>query len=122
MEAYIDGLSTENMKDLLKVNDALIELAQMLARSSSLVSESSYIANEIKKRSYQNYVASSIGQNKAFQSAMLIKDYISSKCAAEASVALYADRINRAITHTLETLRTVASSLREEYRTLKYQT
>lgn len=120
MENYIQDLDKEAMKDIQVLSECIIELAQQLARSASICSDATFLSNTAKKQAYFNYVSSIESQQKYHLSPMLIKDFISSKYAEEAACEIYAERINRALTHTLEGLRSVLSAAKTEFQTLAY--
>lgn len=88
-----------------------------LASSASLVAESGFLYNQAKKKAYHTLKTSSEA-NQEYYSPMLAKDYINSCCAAESYLYEFAQRLNSAVTHTLDALRTAISA---EKQNLLYQ-
>lgn len=120
MENFVVGLDKGNLKDLQVLSETLIDLASQLARSASLVADAEQILAKAKRQAYLNYVASSKSQGYK-HSPSLVKDFVSSKFDEELRCAVYADRINKALTHSGEWIRSIMSATKTELQTLHYQ-
>lgn len=84
-------------------------LVTYLASSAALVSEAGRIYNKTKQRAY-NSLAMSSEANRQYYSAMLAKDFISAKCGDEFYAYEFAQRVNSAVTHALDAIRTAISA------------
>jgi hypothetical protein len=102
----IDPISTN---DLGAMKDKAVTLVGYLARSATLVAEAKRILNAEKKIAYEKleFRYASTGRD---LKPMLAKDYISAKCGEGQYVADMADRMNAALTHTMEMMRSIMSA------------
>lgn len=110
----IDAKSIDEMKQ------KGLELVGYLSRSAVLVADAGKLYNDAKVKAYHTLKASSEAQ-KQYYSPMLAKDYVAAKCATECHAYELAERINRAITHSLEILRSVLSAEKTQLAYLNNQ-
>lgn len=109
-----------NTKDLDEMKVKGSELIGYLSRSAVLVAEANRLYNDAKVKAYHRLKASSEAQ-KNYYSPMLAKDYVAASCATEQRAADLAERINKAITHSLEFLRSAMSAEKTQLAYLNQQ-
>lgn len=104
-------------------SDVLITDLQMLLASMAFVNEqmakSKQVLNVAKTKAYQQlrFELKAIGET---FSPMLAKDYINSSCIQEAYAFDICERCSRTIVHTIDSLRTCISALKEQFKNLDY--
>lgn len=75
------------------------------------------------KQVYERYVrAEQPDHSRTFVSASILKDYINARVGEWTSIVSRAERQNAAITHSLDALRSILSSLKEERKISNYST
>lgn len=120
MQDYIAALDYQDLKDMQILSEVLLSLAQKISRSASLVADATYLAAKARKQAYQNFTELSKIQETKF-SPMILKDYISAQYAEELRCEVLAERVNRAVTHVADAVRSILSAAKTEFETLKYQ-
>ncbi len=100
----------------------LIDQVGLLCQSLAFVNEQQAIAkeqlNQVKVKAYEKMVRL-YGDQKYF-SPSLAKDYVNSVCGEAQYNYDICERCTRTIVHTLDTLRTCISALKEEFKTINY--
>jgi len=124
LQSCMDWLDTNGKKyEQTQSLTILIDDAGKLTASLAFVNQQMAIAkrvlNKKKSEEYLNVEASLTAQGKSL-SPMLMKDYVASKCYEEQFNYDLAERCSRTIVHTLDTLRTIISCLKEELKVLQY--
>lgn len=101
----------------------LIDQLGLLCQSMAFINNQMAVAksefNKAKVRAYNNLILSSEA-NRSYLSPMLAKDYVSAKCEEQAYNYDVCERASRTITHTIESLRTCISALKEESKLAGY--
>lgn len=121
MQTFIEGLEGSDVKDISILSQILLTLSSKLARSANLVAEAGMIASTAKRKAYLNFSETAKAQGLDF-SPMIIKDFILTQCGEELRCYEYSDRINAALTHSMDCCRSILSAAKTEYATLSYQT
>lgn len=121
MQNFIESLENSDVKDISILSQILLTLSSKLARSANLVAEASMIASTAKRKAYLNFSETAKAQGLDF-SASIVKDFVATQCGEEMRCYEYSNRINAALTHTLEACRSVLSAAKTEFSTLHYQT
>lgn len=96
-----------NRDNINEVQDKLIDLAAM----SSLSAETVAAANKILKKTQEIMITRFRSSNLP---ASILKLQIDGKCAEEFAMFTLADRLNAAITHSIDSLRTIVSYAKTE--------
>lgn len=91
----------------------LIELTNIAARANYLMAELKRNFRVSKKDAYMKLQASSLANDKYFTPS-LAKDYIDSCCSNTGYLYDLAERLSRTVTHTINAIRTIISSLKAE--------
>lgn len=121
LDGYHAALCTPfETKDLDEMKRKGAELIGCLSRSAVLVADANRIYNDAKVRAYHRLKATSEA-SKSYYSPMLAKDYVAALCANEQRAADLAERINKAITHTIEFLRSAMSAEKTQLAYLNQQ-
>jgi len=111
-------------KDMAQDGEALhaylVELTNVMSRANFLMAEYGRKFRKEKKVAYLNLSASSEAQKK-YYAPSLAKDYIDSQCSESGYIYDLAERLSRLISHTIDAIRTVISSLKSEREFSKYQ-
>lgn len=94
-------------------------LTTYLASTAAMVAEAGRFRNQAKTKAYQTLALSSVA-NAKYYSANLAKDYIAAKCSDEGYVYELADRMNAAVTHALDMVRTCISAEKQLLSNLNY--
>lgn len=100
--------------------DQLGILCKTMAFVNGQMAEAKMLLNNKKQRAYETLAASSIANEKYFAPS-LARDYISSKCAIEQYEYDLCERCSRTVVHTIDALRSIISSLKEELKIASYQ-
>jgi hypothetical protein len=98
--------------------DQVGTLCQALAFINGQQAVAKKLLNKAKVRAYEKMVRQ-YGEQKYF-SPSLAKDYVNSLCDDEQYNYDICERATRTIVHTLDTLRTCISALKEEMKTINY--
>ena len=98
--------------------DQVGKLCQSLAFVNSQMAVAKAQLNDAKVKAYEKMVRL-YGEQKYF-SPSLAKDYVNALCKEEHYAYDICERTSRTIVHTLDTLRTCISALKEEMRTINY--
>lgn len=120
-DLYVQALNYEECKDMQVLCKVIIDASSMLARSASLVADSQKLLADAKKNAYHTWLLSAKAQG-IKMSPMLVRDYVNAQFAEELQCSFYSDRVNRMLTHVLQSLNCVLSAEKAEMLTLKYQT
>lgn len=94
-------------------------LVKVMAFANGQMAQAKRELNEAKVRSYNKLIASQRAAGFDI-SPMLAKDYVAAQCAKEQYAYDLAERCSRTCVHTIETLRTCISALKEEMRNLQF--
>lgn len=121
MQSYVASLDYEDIKDIQILNEVLISLAQKVCRSASLVADSEKILADAKRAAYLNYMVSSKAQGYNWAPS-LVKDFVQAQFSEELRCALYAERSNRGLTHSMQAIISILSATKAELQTLHFQT
>ena len=105
--------------DISLMLTTLSTLVTYLASSASLVAESGLYYNQAKYKAFNGLTNAKDANGKA-KPASLIKEYIQSKCSNEGFVYEFAQRLNAAITHTIEAVRTAISAEKSLNHSMSY--
>lgn len=119
-EALMQGDQVLDTKDLDAMKEKGMLLVGYLARSATLVAVSKKFLNEAKVKAYHRLKASSEAA-KDYYSPMLAKDYVSAQCSEAHYVADLADRVNAALTHAIEFIRSAMSAEKTQLAYLNQQ-
>lgn len=84
-------------------------LVTYLASTAAMVAEAGKYYSQAKTRAYQTLAMSSAA-NAKYYSPSLAKDYISSRCSDEGYIYEFAQRMNAAVTHAADMIRTFISA------------
>ena len=107
-------------EDIQACNNYLIDLTTIQARANYLMAEYGKKLREEKKQAYLTLSASSAAQEKYFAPS-LARDYVNSLCHETAYIFDLSERLSRLITHTIDAMRTIISSLKLERGHATYQ-
>lgn len=100
--------------------DKLGELTVSLAFVNTQMAVSKKELNRTKSRAYSSLIGSSIA-NEQYFAPSLAKDYISAKCEEAQFNYDLAERTSRSLTHTIDSIRTAISALKEDLKVSQYQ-
>lgn len=109
----IESVEPTLMEDVSACNAYLIDLTTMQARANYLMAEYAKIFRKEKRQAYLNLTATSIAHQQYFAPS-LAKDYIDSQCHETGYIYDLSERLSRTISHTIDAMRTVISSLKLE--------
>jgi hypothetical protein len=99
--------------------DKLGELTVSLSFVNNQQAIAKRILNERKVSAYNNLIGSSVA-NEIYFAPSLAKDYISAKCSKEAYDFDLCERCSRSIVHTIDSIRTAISALKEDAKMNSY--
>lgn len=99
--------------------DQLGMLCKSLPFVNEQMAEAKSVLNKKKITAYESLAASSIA-NQEYFAPSLAKDYISAKCEKEQFEYDLCERCSRTLTHTIDAVRTIISSLKEEMKIASY--
>lgn len=112
----LKGIPDNDITVMLQAGSMLVTY---LASSAAMVAEAGKYYSQAKVRAY-NSLALSSSANAKYYSPSLAKDYIASKCSDEGFIYEFACRMNAAITHSLDMLRTAVSAEKQLLSNLQY--
>jgi hypothetical protein len=84
-------------------------LVTYLASTAAMVAEAGKYYSQAKTRAYHTLAISSSANDK-YYSPSLAKDYVASRCSDEGYIYEFAQRMNAAVTHSLDMIRTCISA------------
>jgi hypothetical protein len=99
--------------------DKLGELTVSMAFVNNQMALAKRALNEKKVSAYNNLIASSVA-NEQYFAPSLAKDYISAKCSQEQFDYDLCERCSRSIVHTIDSIRTAISALKEDAKMNSY--
>ncbi len=123
LKGYFETIRTiekDITEDIQACNDYLIDLTTIQARANFLMAEYGKKLREEKKQAYLTLSVSSAAQEKYFAPS-LARDYVNSLCHETAYIFDLSERLSRLITHTIDAMRTIISSLKLERGHATYQ-
>ncbi len=120
MQWLMNGEAFTHSQSINFLIDKLGELTVTLAFVNNQKAIAKKIWNDLKVKEYHNLITSSVA-NQSFFAPSLAKDYISAKCSKEQYDYDLCDRCSATITHTLDSLVTAISALKEEMKQNLYQ-
>ena len=94
-------------------------MSTYLASTAALVAESGHLFKSARKRIHERLALSNVANQKYFSPSMA-KDYVTSAAVKESYAYEYATRMNAAVTHTSELLRTAVSAEKQLLANLNY--
>ena len=103
----------DTAQDSSALHEYLISLTNIIARSNQLMAEYQRKNRENKKAAYLKLIASQYANNANFTKTNA-KDYVDACCANSGYLYDLAERTSRAAYHTIEAVRTIVSSLKNE--------
>lgn len=121
LEITINGDNPEEVIDRMSVI-----ITMFPSSSNALASAKWWQAYTYKieyNEAYKKYVnAQQPGESKTFVAPSVLKDYINARTGEWVSIVTRCERVNAAITHTLDALRSILSHLKEERKISNYAT
>lgn len=105
--------------DISQMLHTLSTLVTYLASTAALIGESSALYQYTKMMAYES-LRNSVDTNGKQKPASLIKEYVNAKCWDEASTYEFADRVNAAVTHAIEAVRTSVSAEKSLNQAMSY--
>lgn len=99
--------------------DKLGELTVSLSFVNNQMALSKRALNIKKVEAYHGLIASSVA-NEIYFAPSLAKDYIASKCSQEQYNYDLCERCSRSIVHTIDSIRTAISALKEDAKMVQY--
>lgn len=121
MQEFVESLDGSDTKNITVLSEILLSLSGKLARSANLVAEAGMIASTAKRKAYLNFSETAKVNGFDF-SASIVKDFVATQISEELQCYEYSQRINAAITHVMDSMRSILSAAKTEYATLSYQT
>jgi hypothetical protein len=109
----IETFDKDAAQDGNALHSYLIELTNIAARSNYLMADLKRQFRISKRDAYMKLQASSLANGKYFTPS-LAKDYIDSCCSNTGYLYDLAERLSRTVTHTIDAIRTIISSLKAE--------
>jgi len=117
INAYVlKGIPDNDMQMMLSCGSTLVTY---IASTAAMVAESGKLFNQAKTNAYHVLALSSVA-NQKYYSPSLAKDYINSKCSEAGYVYELACRMNAAVTHSLDMIRTAISAEKQLLANLNY--
>jgi hypothetical protein len=98
----------------------LVELTNIMSRANFLMAEYQRKFRQEKKAAYLKLTASSHAQQQ-YWAPSLAKDFVDSQCSETGYVYDLAERVSRLCSHTMDAVRTIISSLKQEKIFSQYQ-
>ncbi|RYD51198.1 MAG: hypothetical protein EOP52_12440 [Sphingobacteriales bacterium] len=117
LEANADKYETTQSITVLMADAGA--LVKVMAFANGQMAQAKRELNEAKVRAYNGLIASQRATGFDI-SPMLARDYVAAQCSKEAYAYDLAERCSRTCVHTIDTLRTCISALKEELRHLQY--
>lgn len=109
----IETFDKDTAQDGQALHEYLIVLTNRMARANFIMAEYQRKFREEKKAAYLKLTASSHAQQK-YWSVSIAKDFVDSQCSQTGYVFDLAERLSRCITHVIDAVRTIISSLKSE--------
>ena len=105
----IEGFLREKVDSTnpLAVSDRMATVSSYIALSGAMLADAKYLYNQV----YGEAIKSVINED---MSASIMKDFAKAQCKDLSYLVDLSDRINRAATHELDSLRSILSSLKRE--------
>lgn len=119
MQWLMDGEAFTHSQSINFLIDKLGELTISLAFVNDQMATAKRLLNEKKVTAYNSLIGSSVA-NEVYFAPSLAKDYISSKCSEENYNYDLCERASRTLVHTIDSVRTAISALKEEAKVLSY--
>lgn len=116
----IETFDKDTTQDADACHSYLVELTNIMARSNFLMAEYGKKFREEKRKAYLKLTASSMAQGQ-YYAPSLAKDFIDSQCSESGYVYDLAERLSRLCMHTIDAMRTIISSLKQEKIFAQYQ-
>lgn len=115
----IQTYDCEAGQDTETLRKYLIQLTNWMGRANELMASYGRLFREEKKAAYLKVFTSleSIGKT---QAPSLVKDYVDSRCVESGEMYDLSERCSRSCVHTIEAIRSVLSSLKDEQRYLQH--
>ena len=106
------------------VSDWIADLTILLASSPKAISSARYYRDETLKHVIEEMMKKAAQNDedaiRAFKTPSVIKDLASARCAELNALMVYCERLNAAITHSIDGLRSILSNLKEERRAMGF--
>lgn len=109
----IEAFTPDTGQDVQALHDYLIRLTNIIARSNKLMADFQKLNRETKKKAYLKLIGSAYANNANFTKTNA-KDYVDACCSESGYLFDLAERTSRAAYHTIEAVRTIVSSLKNE--------
>ena len=116
----IETFDKDSAQDGQALHAYLIELTNKQARANFIMAEYKMKMRKEKAANYLKLAASSQAQEK-YYSPSLAKDFIDAQSSDVSFVFDLAERLSRCCTHTMDSLRTIISSLKSERSFANFQ-
>ncbi len=120
MKWLMEGEAFTHSQSINFLIDKLGELTVTLAFINNQKAVAKRFLNERKVKAYNDFIGSSVA-NEVYFAPSLAKEYIGAKCSKEQYEYDLCDRCSASITHTLDSLVTAISALKEEMKQNLYQ-
>jgi hypothetical protein len=115
-EYILKGVPDNDITLMLQAGSVLVTY---LASTAAMVAEAGKYYSQAKTRAYNTLALSSAAHQK-YYSPSLAKDYIASRCSDEGYIYEFACRMNAAVTHSLDMIRTAVSAEKQLLSNLQY--
>lgn len=115
----LQGVKPEEMQSGESVRQQLITLTSWLAWTGEQMALAGKAYNIAKRDAYHK-IQEDYEKKGVTMAPSLLKDYVGSLCSKESYAYDIAERSNRVIVHTIDSYRSVLSSLKEEQKSLPY--
>lgn len=106
------------------VSERIADLTILLASSPKAISSARYYRDETLKHTYQEMMKKAATNDdeaiKAFKQPSIIKAIAESRVSELNALLVYCERLNAAITHSIDGLRSILSNLKEERRAMGF--
>lgn len=119
IEALIQGFTLEGVQSGDRLSEYGIELSAHFSWTGEQQSIAKKLWREAQRKAYETFVFSKMANGMEIKP-LMAKDYVAARCAEEEANYERVERCNRSITHTLEFLRSVMATLREEQKAYNY--
>lgn len=116
----IESFSKDMSQDGSALHEYLITLTNHMARANYVMAEYQKKFRDEKKKAYLRLKASSESQA-SYYAPSLAKDFVDSQCSDSGYVFDLAERLSRLCVHTIDAVRTIVSSLKNERQFASYQ-
>jgi hypothetical protein len=116
----IESFDKDSGQDGTVLHAYLIHLTQIMSRSNFLMAEYQRKFRQEKKAAYEKLTDTVISKQR-YYAPSLAKEYIDSQCYETGYVYDLAERVSRLCSHTIDAVRTIVSSLKQEKIFSQYQ-